>query len=361
MHQLLQHAVSCFIFQQVSDAIAYLLFQRTGKESCNYLDDFLHVAKTRENCQFMLDEFIKLCTEIGMPIAHEKTCLPTTALEFLGMGLDTKRQVITIPAEKRFKALTQLNQVIEAKKITVLQAQQLTGVLNFLGRAVVPGRAFTRRMYSKYANPKLKQHHHINVDREFRLDCITWEAFLGADLSVLRPFADFHSALVADELQWYTDSSKNELLGFGCYFQGRYAFASWNESEPDLIRTYNPSINFLELYAIAVSIELWCSRVKNRRVIIFSDNESAVHMINNGSSGCPNCMKLIRIITLTSLRNNTRFFLRHIPGKFNVLSDSLSRMDFKRFLRFAPKDNLRSQPEKLPPSIWPIRREWLCN
>ena len=41
--------------------------------------------------------------------------------------------------------------MIEQKKCTVRQVQCLTGLLNFLNKAIVPGRAFTHRMYTKIA------------------------------------------------------------------------------------------------------------------------------------------------------------------------------------------------------------------
>ena len=56
--------------------------------------------------------------------------------------------------------------------------QELCGFLNFLGRAIIPGRAFTRRLYNcdKVIDKKtgltitLKQHHHFKLTQEMRLD-----------------------------------------------------------------------------------------------------------------------------------------------------------------------------------------------
>ena len=50
-----------------------------------------------------------------------------------------------------------------ARKITVLQLQKICGILNFLGHTIVPGRAFTRRLYSNLAHVNLKPHHHVRV------------------------------------------------------------------------------------------------------------------------------------------------------------------------------------------------------
>ena len=94
----------------------------------------------------------------------EKTEWATQIIIFLGMLINTVTQTISVPIEKRDKALQQLTKVLDSRKVIVLQLLQLTGLLNFISRAIVPGRAFTRRMYAKFSNSKLKQHHHIWVD-----------------------------------------------------------------------------------------------------------------------------------------------------------------------------------------------------
>ena len=78
---------------------------------------------------------------------------------------------VLVPLEKQEKALHLLNNLSGKKRATVKQLQVLTGYLNFLAKAVVPGRTFTRRMYNKYSQVKeLKSFHHVKLDNEFRFD-----------------------------------------------------------------------------------------------------------------------------------------------------------------------------------------------
>ena len=67
---------------------------------------------------------------------------------FLGLLIDGVNRLVCVPREKILKALDTIDQVLNFKKTTVHQMQKICGYLNFLGRSIVPGRAFTRRLYS---------------------------------------------------------------------------------------------------------------------------------------------------------------------------------------------------------------------
>ena len=106
----------------------------------------------------------------------------------------------------------------------VLKLQQLTSLLNFISRAIVPGRTFTRRMYTKYACVGLKQHYHVNVDHELRSDYKIWVQFLDTPHAYSRPFTDFKEVLKADTLDFSRThlAMPNQVLG--CVFENTWTF-----------------------------------------------------------------------------------------------------------------------------------------
>ena len=273
---------------------------------------------------------------------------------------------MAIPQEKKVRAINQLETIVSRKKILVRQLQALTGLLNFLCKAIIPGRVFTRRLYAKipghiYAlqqNKKLKHYHHVRVDAEFRKDCEVWLNFLRqADANrklLCRPFIDWSKETCATSLNFYSDATANQLLGFGAIFDKNWTFGRW---EPGFIKRKDPSIEYLELFAVCVGIFSWGHRMKNMRIIIFCDNEAAVHMINNSSSKCKNCMYLLRMLVTNNLIHNRRVFARHVLGVKNELADSLSRQDLKRFWRLAPPGT-NTYPDPLPTELWPMSRIW---
>ena len=138
--------ISCSPFQQISNATEAIFRSKTGSEANNYLDDFLFITLLRLICNNYLEIFKQICEQIKFPLSLDKTETATQIIIFLGMLLNTVDQTISIPEAKRSKAVQMLRKVIDSEKVTVLTLQQLTGLLNFISRAIVPGRAFTRRM-----------------------------------------------------------------------------------------------------------------------------------------------------------------------------------------------------------------------
>ena len=182
---------SCAIFQSFSDALEFLAAYRMMRKEIveiypaitNYLDDFLFIALTITICYAMMAEFLDLCSEVGCPISEEKTVQADSIMVFLGMLLNRKERVIAIPLDKIIKAANLIQLAISKHKVTIKFIQQLTGTLNFLNKAIVPGRAFTRGMYRhlRITDKKgrlLKDHHHTYLCSQFIQDCKVWLGFL---------------------------------------------------------------------------------------------------------------------------------------------------------------------------------------
>ena len=170
-------SISCAIFQKISDAIAFLVSVRVHKLNINYLDDYLFAAALKRECDRQVEIFLEVCKSIKFPVAMEKTFWGTTVLVFLGLLLDTERQLVCIPVDKIEKALRLIQEFLNSRKATLLKFQKLTGSLNFLCKCIVPGRAFLRRLYLDKTKG-LKQHHHVKITKEHRMDLLTWKSFL---------------------------------------------------------------------------------------------------------------------------------------------------------------------------------------
>ena len=250
-----------------------------------------------------------------------------------------------------------INEVLDkkSKKITLNQLQKICGFLNFLGRCIIPGRAFTRRLYVFTANDKLKPHHHIRVNAEMRDDLLMWVTFLQHPTVSSRPFLDFSKDILAEDIDMFSDASGR--LGMGALCQKDWMYIMWPKATLDKLK---PSIEYLELYAVVAGVLTWIHRFKNRRIFLFCDNESVVGMINHTTTSCKNCMVLVRILVLKGLIENVRIFAKHIEGTKNTLADNLSRNRLDLFWKNSTrmKKNMNKVPTEVPGIIWPIEKIW---
>ena len=217
-------SVSCAIFQDFSDAVAFLVSFKTKKPTLNYLDDYFFVAMLRRICNRQIQTFIDICTDIRFPVSREKTFWSSTLLTFLGLLFDSENQVVCIPIEKveKAKCLVGFFTNSKNKKATVHQIQKLCGVLNFLCRCIVPGRAFLRRTYALVSS-SMKPHHHVNITREIRQDMLVWANFLNNQRVYCWPFLEFEG-IRAHDINLSSDASRCFTKGFGAVCERQWMF-----------------------------------------------------------------------------------------------------------------------------------------
>ena len=193
--------------------------------------------------------------------------------------------------------------------MTIKEVQKLTGMLNFLTKAIVPGRTFTRNMYDKLKVKKddgtmLKQYHHINLGADFRADCEMWLIFLESQVDqIARPFIDLDETLNAITLNFYTDAClSSRFAGIGGVFRGRWFAARLHKDDI----TKDLSIDTLELLALVTGVLLWGSQFNDTRVTIFCDNTGVQGIVNNFTTKARNPMvaQLLRLLVLDNIIYN---------------------------------------------------------
>ena len=165
---------SCAIFEAFSTALEWLAMHRFRASGVlHILDDFLFIADCKDKCQSDLNNFLRLCGYLGVPIAQEKTVGPDTVLQFAGITLDSVKQEARLPDDKLQKCRTLLHAFYKRRKVSLKELQSLLGLLNFTCSVVVPGRAFLRRMIDLTKGAK-HPHHRIRLNREVKNDMTVW-------------------------------------------------------------------------------------------------------------------------------------------------------------------------------------------
>jgi hypothetical protein len=116
-----------------------------------------------------------------------------------------------------------------------------------------------------------------------------------------------------DHLQLFSDSAGGNEKGFGVYFNGKWAQASWPQS---WIQTgIMTDITFLELFPVVVAVSIWGSHLANKRILFRIDNQAVVTIINKKSSKSSRVMFLVRKLVFVCLDFNILLKAQHIPGR----------------------------------------------
>ena len=130
-------------------------------------------------------------------------------------------------------------------------------------------------------------------------------------------------------------------------------YGKWDS---EFIKAADPSIAYLELYELVGTVLNWIHNYKNKRIILFCDNQSVVQMVNNTTSSCKNCMVLIRILVLKSLTENVRIFAKYIKSKDNRASDYLSHLKICQFKSLPQIWD--TYPTPIPDQLHPMKKLW---
>lgn len=329
---------SPFIFNTFADALAWILIHKFGVTLIiHYLDDFFVCASTFIECQRKVDLVLQLFKRLGVPVAEDKLEGPSKRIVFLGIEIDSDSLCIRLPADKLSSLSVSISSWQHRKKCTKVELLSLIGSLSFACKVVKPGRIFLRRLIDLSTTVN-KLHHHIDITSSVRLDLKMWSNLLSFwnGTSVIQ-----HPPISSSDLNLFTDAS---FKGFGAYFNGSWISSPW------LFQVSCHHIATLELFAVYAALFIWSDRLRDRQIVIYSDNIAIVQVWESGSSKDKHIMKLVRLLFFRCINFNISLSLRHLSGCHNIYADLLSRLQVPQFLEQC--QDAQDLPTVIPPSTW---------
>ncbi|XP_053376993.1 uncharacterized protein LOC128547809 [Mercenaria mercenaria] len=329
------------LFESFSSSLQWILQNKLNVHMVSHIiDDFISVNRLKSTCQASLTTFLNLCSDINIPIKHEKTCYPSQKAIVHGIEIDTCTLTAYLPGDKVSTLRRLLESAKRKKKIMLKDLQSLLGTLNFACKVIKPGRCFLRRLYD-LTKGTTKPTHYIKLTKETRADLALWSNFLdkynGCTLLTNDRF------ISSAQLNLYTDAAGTK--GFGITHETSWAYGIFSTKVRKL------HINILELYPIAVAVMLFGKQWSNKNILFVCDNLAIVYCLQKQTSKDPIIMKLIRLIVLQSLEHNFCFTSKHIPSKENSVCDKLSRFQIEEALVEAPY--LQNRPLHIPDDLSP--------
>ena len=262
------------IFTTLADVLEFLL-SRVGSITHiqHYLDDFFLVGKPNSNeCQSALLACFRLCRELGIPLAEDKTAGPSTVLTFFGIELDSSSMELRLPQDKITKIKSELAFWVSHRAGTKRQLLSLIGRLQYCCQAVVLGRPFLRRLIDRSCTVS-ELHHFVRLSVWEKDDIKWWDLLFkqwnGRSLFLLPKWEN------APEITVSSDAAGS--IGFAAFIKDDWFAEKWPLGCADL------SIAVKELVPIVISARIWGVAWKRKRVAFRCDNMAVVSCLKNGT------------------------------------------------------------------------------
>lgn len=301
------------ICQRVTNAVSFIMFE-LGVQILNYLDD-LAGAETKNNAEFAYGCLGTVLKKCGIEESLDKAVPPTQIMVFLGVLFNT----ITMTLEVTPERLKELKLLVEhwlcKSSASLKEIQSLLGKLHFVAACVRPSRIFVSRLLSW-----LRSIHHSpfiqhDIPDMVKKDLIWWQKFLpvynGVSMMQTEEWSEPDSVFSSDSC----------LEGCGGFWMGHFFHTQF----PQCLKGGKFHITALEIIAIIISLKLWGSKFKGKRIIAFCDNMAACQVINTGKSKCPVLQECLREICFLAAIHEFEIRLRHLDSESNRISDHLSR------------------------------------
>jgi len=170
------HARSPYVFNELSQAVCRIMKAHGYEFTMAYLDDFLIVARTFEECRKALEMLLWILRRLGFAIAYSKVEGPVQKLVFLGFLLNSVTMCVAVTQARVLELNELLQETLTHKKINKRALQSIIGKLNYVTQVVYGGRFFLRRLIDIVSTLDCPWHR-TRVTREMKADIKWWLSF----------------------------------------------------------------------------------------------------------------------------------------------------------------------------------------
>ncbi|RXN02475.1 poly [Labeo rohita] len=247
------------IFDTLSEAICWILSNNYNiPYLIHLLDDFLIVSPPDSVPAAHLLTIQKLFSELGIPLAQDKTEGPSTSIEFLGINLDSQKFLASLPKEKIDRTIVIASTLLTNTSCSKRELLSILGHLNFAMRIIPQGRPFISHLLSLASSAHALEDR-ISITDSCRSELSLWISFL----KQWNGLSFFYSNLVSSpiDIQLYTDAAPS--VGFGGFLRGRWFASTWPPELADLPQQLSSSALF-ELYPLVAE---HCIRAPSYRAL----------------------------------------------------------------------------------------------
>ncbi|MES9880852.1 MAG: reverse transcriptase domain-containing protein [Sedimenticola sp.] len=303
-----------FVFSRIVKTFLRYIHQR-GIRLHVYLDDWLQPAQSREEGKSHMQSVLVESLRLGFVPNYEKSELvPKQCFTFLGARFNLVEGSVGPSLDRIARIQVLIRQFVAKRHVSARGLHSLLGQMESMARLLPQGRTHKRLLQWE-------------IKDRWQQSLQSWDRLLDLHPWFMKSVSqwlkhDFLFAMVPlhpvpPELELYTDAS---LSGWGAHLGDHVISGKWSAS------WRQKHINMLELRAVYLALRHFAPFMEARRVLIATDNTTVAAYINKegGTRSRDLFLLTMRILQLCA-GSSISLCARYIPGKLNVLADSLSR------------------------------------
>ena len=169
----LKHAPS--IFNKLSVAVANIM-RSFGHKIVSYLDDFLVVGVSREECFQAQQDLISLLHRLGFEIKWDKVISPSHRVQFLGLIIDSALQRIELLNDKLVRLASLAGSISQRGTVKRRELEVLVGHMTFASKPIYGARTFTR-LFIDALNSVPYPYHYVTINKFLKQELQWWHRF----------------------------------------------------------------------------------------------------------------------------------------------------------------------------------------
>jgi len=275
-----------------------------------FYDDFGLTAQSNLECQHQTQMFVNYLIHLGFFISEKSHLEPSQQVTFLGLAFDTLRGVVQLPPTKQDNLGKRLRHWLRLRVWSLRTVQVICGHLNFASLAIPLGMLHLRPIQREIRSFKRQKHLKLPVPLPVKESLEWWRLHLQTSSPLFPPP---HSVFLA------TDASD---FGWGATIQGVQRHGVWSA------RQKRWSINRRELYTVWLICKEMALEWQNLSILLQTDNQTVVASLSRqGTTRSTTILDLSCRILVRLEELHIHMSVYHLPGRFNLLPDALSRSD----------------------------------
>ena len=305
------------IFTKIISVIAAHL-RKQSIRLATYLDDWLAVNQMKNMLLKNREVILNLLIRLGFIINKQKSNLiPTQDITYIGgrFRLDLGK---VYPTQERMKHLKlEIHKLLKGQN-SARQYLVILGIIASCLELIPNSRLFMRpiqiHLLQQWSPSKMGLDYIVQCTADLKAHLSWW--LCSVNTMKGRSLAPFKTSATIT-----TDAS---LMGWGGHMNNQTIQGLW----PDKMKTQH--INNLELEAVFLTVKHFLPQLRNKSVLVRSDNTTVVQYINKqgGTRSVLLCQETWKLWNL-ALENNMILIAAHIAGVSNTLADQLSRFKIK--------------------------------